>query len=161
MLPSLSELAPACFELLLQVGAGLAAPTSARSHLRSGRTNFATARTAFGAFARQGHLDRPMLVVTSRGSGLASRNARTRPESELSHERRARLRFHGSHPSRRTAAATTSIRKGLSRSTKNATCIFWTTVHGSPRGWVKPHPRRVPIAYEACASLPASVTSLI
>src|SRR5262245_52237327 len=104
VLPRFVEFALVCFELLLHVGAGLAAPTSARSHLRSGRTNFATARAAFGAFARQDHLDRPMLVVTSRGSGLASRNARTRPESGLSHERRARLRFHGSHPSRRTAA---------------------------------------------------------
>src|SRR5262249_60035781 len=65
-----------------------------------------------------------------------------RPESELSRERRApsipwqsplstNRRSYKEHP------------KGLSRSTKNATCIFWTTIHGSPPGSVQPHPRQV------------------
>ena len=152
MLPSLSELAPACFELLLQVSAGLAAPTSARSHLRSGQTNFATARATFGAFARQGHLDRPVLVVTNRGSGLASRNARRRPESELSRERRApsipwlsslstNRRSHNEHP--------------LGIIPFNEKCdLHFLDNHSRLAAWrVKPGPLRVQIARKACASL--------
>src|SRR5262249_5026856 len=71
------QLASLSLEVFFQLGAGFAYPTKARCRLRSGRTNFATASPALGAFGRQGHLDRPVLVVTGRGSALASRNVRT------------------------------------------------------------------------------------
>src|SRR5947209_15261341 len=74
LLQRLGELAPTCFELLFQIGAGLARPADGRTRLRSGGTNAATVRSALRAFARQGHLigagTRPMLVVTGRGSSL-------------------------------------------------------------------------------------------
>src|SRR5262249_29253517 len=54
--PRVDELPPACFELLLQLAVVFAAPTSARSHLRSGRTKLAAAYWALCAFERQGHL---------------------------------------------------------------------------------------------------------
>src|SRR5262249_1994314 len=40
-------------------GMQLAPSTNARCRLRSGRTNFATVRSAFRAFAGRGHLSRP------------------------------------------------------------------------------------------------------
>src|SRR5262249_7350743 len=46
-------------QFLFKIGARLATGTNARSRLRSGRTTFATVRSAFRAFARRGHLNRP------------------------------------------------------------------------------------------------------
>jgi hypothetical protein len=46
-------------EFLFQIGAGLADAPNARSRLRSRRTKTASVRSAFLAFARRGHLNRP------------------------------------------------------------------------------------------------------
>ena len=64
------KLPSACAEFLFQFGPRLVPPANVRARLRFGRTNLATARPALRAFARQRHLDSPMLVITSRGSGL-------------------------------------------------------------------------------------------
>ena len=64
-LPRVGDLPSACFELLFEIGAGLANSTNAR--LRSGQMKLATSRSALRPFARQGHLHRrtsPKLVVT-------------------------------------------------------------------------------------------------
>jgi hypothetical protein len=45
--------------LEFRMGARLPLATDARSFLCSGRTNFATMRSAFSAFARRGHLNLP------------------------------------------------------------------------------------------------------
>ena len=72
-------------ELLFQFGARFATAADARSRLRSGRTKLATVRSALRAFARQGHLDRLMLVVTSRGSGLPENSTLARAVCEPGH----------------------------------------------------------------------------
>src|SRR5262245_58668043 len=83
-----------------------------------------------------------------------------RPESELSRERRApsipwqsplstNRRSHNEHP------------LGIIPVNEKCDLHFLDSLHGSPPGWVKPRPRRLQIAHEACASLPASITSLI
>jgi hypothetical protein len=51
------RLPPACFELLFEVGAGLASSSNAR--LRSGQMKLATSRSALRPFARQGHPPSP------------------------------------------------------------------------------------------------------
>jgi hypothetical protein len=69
LLQRLAQLARARFEFLFQLGAGLARPANARSHLRSFRTKTANAGSALRPFARQVHLfgtvDRPMLIALS------------------------------------------------------------------------------------------------
>jgi hypothetical protein len=55
----LGEFALVCFELAFKIGVWPARLTDGRSRLRSSQTTFATVRSAFRAFARRGHLNRP------------------------------------------------------------------------------------------------------
>jgi len=55
-LTRVGDLPSACFELLFEIGAGLADSTKTR--FRSGQTKFATSRSALRPFARQDHLHR-------------------------------------------------------------------------------------------------------
>ncbi len=70
-IPRAGDLASACFELLFEVGAGLAGSSNAR--LRSGQMKLATSRSALRPFARQSHPpspdEPPMPVVTAGGLG--------------------------------------------------------------------------------------------
>jgi len=83
-LPRVGDLPSACFELLFEIGAGLASSPNAR--LRSGQMKPTTSRSALRPFARQGHLHRrtnPECWPVTAGDGACGENS-TQPTARVS-----------------------------------------------------------------------------